>query len=69
MELLTVLSLLEKILVPLVNCYHHWSWLTLNLFISELLVTSESVKHRMKSVYYYPTVFLTIFEFGKLIHV
>ena len=61
MELLTVLLLLEKFSVPLVNCYHHWSKLTLNLFISELLVTSESAKHRTKLVYYCPSVFLTIF--------
>ena len=28
------------------NCYHHWNSTTLNLFISELLVTSESVEHQ-----------------------
>ena len=35
-----------KLLIPLVNCYHHWDKLTLNLFISELLITSETVEHQ-----------------------
>ena len=35
-----------NILIPLVGCYHHWNSTTLNLFISELLITSESVEHR-----------------------
>ena len=32
-------------LVPFLNCYHYWKWLTLHLFISELLVTNQSVEH------------------------
>ena len=34
-----------NILIPLVNCYHHWNSTTLNLFISELLITSEIVEY------------------------
>ena len=51
-----------NIFIPLVNCYHHWNSTNLNLFISELLITSENVKHRTKLVYYCTSVFLTIFE-------
>ena len=38
--------IIGNILILLVNCYNHWNSTTLNLFISELLITSESVEYQ-----------------------